>query len=390
MNVPSSGRVNFGELDALRGIAALLVALLHAQWINALCGLTGVRNAYLMVDFFFVLSGFIMYHTYGTKLGNALEFRKFVVVRLGRLYPLHLCFLMVFLGIEFVEYFATTTMGIKVGHAAFETNNGSAFLANLLLAHSLGFFDEQTFNTPSWSISTEFYAYLVFAVLFLFISGARGRRHASTIIAVVGFGSLLLLGARQMDYQADYGFLRCLYGFFLGVLAYSVYPRLLATQRGTAAAGAALLALTATVVFLMLKPPRSWADFAFPVLSAFTVLAVALAQGASAITWLSSRPMLWLGKVSYSIYMVHMSLVWFFSQLLRLVFGGQRVKINGDHIGFIAAPVWIGTAVLIVYVISLLVLSAFTYRYVEEPCRNYARRLAARMGQQAPKAVGAV
>ncbi|HEX7694251.1 MAG TPA: acyltransferase family protein, partial [Sphingomonas sp.] len=81
----------FVVLDGMRGLAALSVVALHtAQYFPSQ---TGPARAYLAVDFFFMLSGFVMAHAYGDKLRAGLTIKGFAEIRLARLYP------MIFLGV---------------------------------------------------------------------------------------------------------------------------------------------------------------------------------------------------------------------------------------------------------------------------------------------------
>jgi peptidoglycan/LPS O-acetylase OafA/YrhL len=81
--------VRFETLDSWRGICALLVAVFHMPLAGALAGNQFIRGSYLFVDFFFVLSGFVIAHAYGAKLTRGEGLAKFMVTRFGRLFPLH-------------------------------------------------------------------------------------------------------------------------------------------------------------------------------------------------------------------------------------------------------------------------------------------------------------
>ena len=98
-NIPKEATKFFAPLESLRGLAALVVVIFHAVWTNPVTGLHFFRNGSLMVDFFFVLSGFLITHSYGGKLRSFTECVRFLFLRIGRLYPLHLAFLLVFLAI---------------------------------------------------------------------------------------------------------------------------------------------------------------------------------------------------------------------------------------------------------------------------------------------------
>lgn len=85
----------FFKLESLRGLAACAVVLYHSPFnVNdAVLGL--FRNAYLFVDLFFVLSGFVMAHAYADKIAAGMRFSDYMALRLGRIYPLHLVMLLV-------------------------------------------------------------------------------------------------------------------------------------------------------------------------------------------------------------------------------------------------------------------------------------------------------
>src|SRR5579863_5191282 len=163
-DVPAPKVEFFVPLESLRGMAALIVVVYHAVWLNPLTQSTFFSNGALMVDFFFVLSGFVICHSYGDRLSDLRDFGRFLWLRLGRLYPLHIAFLMVFVFIEGVKYFAQLHYGIIADKPAFTVNDTGAFVANVFLLQALSFTAPLTFNYPSWSISVEVYAYVVFGI----------------------------------------------------------------------------------------------------------------------------------------------------------------------------------------------------------------------------------
>src|SRR5258705_13801306 len=80
----------FVVLDSWRGIAACLVALFHLDAYSHLYDVPFLRNSWLFVDFFFVLSGFVIAANYQQRLRDGFGVGRFLLLRLGRLYPLHL------------------------------------------------------------------------------------------------------------------------------------------------------------------------------------------------------------------------------------------------------------------------------------------------------------
>src|SRR5437016_14473091 len=83
----------FVVLDSWRGIAACLVALFHLDAYSHLYGVPFLRNSWPFVDFFFVLSGFVIAANYQQRLLDGFGAGQFLLLRLGRLYPLHFAML---------------------------------------------------------------------------------------------------------------------------------------------------------------------------------------------------------------------------------------------------------------------------------------------------------
>lgn len=141
-------------LTGLRGYAALWVFFLHATW-GMRAGSYAMKVAKLGgsgVIIFFVLSGFILSHTYAEKFAdNKMTHGRFMFARLARVYPLHLFTLIAFAFL------------VSIGYVGIGTNdNPYTFVLNLGLIQSWGITDLISWNQPSWSISTEMFAYLLF------------------------------------------------------------------------------------------------------------------------------------------------------------------------------------------------------------------------------------
>ncbi|HLI22865.1 MAG TPA: acyltransferase [Stellaceae bacterium] len=356
---------HFAALDSLRGLAAASVVLFHVRLLAGPAGplfaLGYVRNAYLMVDFFFVLSGFVIALNYAERIPDARAAARFVWLRFWRLYPLHLAFLFVLLAIEGVKWLAERRFGIALGGVAFATNDAWAFATNLLLAQSFGLTPQLTFNIPAWSIGAEFYTYLAFALV------ALATRRVMTVAAVIvaaGAMVLVLVSPDGLFLMQDGGFIRCLFGFFLGVIGCGVYRRLAA--RSVAASMAACLASLALVAALALLAwkPAPFFDFAIPPLAAVVVVALALAPGTRLSRVLSARPLAWLGRVSYSIYMTHWAVLLVATNLL--------LKLHFARAFGSGMPADIVLTLLCLA--PVLLLSQWTFRHIETPWRDWSRR----------------
>src|SRR4030095_14906992 len=157
------------NLTPMRGIAALLTVIFHIDLFmgNALVhpGDSSILNRmYLMVDFFFILSGFIMSHVYGNRFISRVksgDFKKFTIARFSRVYPLHFATLLFTIFILFLF----GTLGVPKNPILQVDNNAYSVVTNLLLLHSMNFDKWFTWVHASWSISTEWWAYMIFPFL---------------------------------------------------------------------------------------------------------------------------------------------------------------------------------------------------------------------------------
>lgn len=370
-------RTFFPSLESLRGIAALVVVFYHIGWINPFYDVGVIRNGALMVDLFFVLSGFVMMHCYGHIFTGSKSFWLFLRARFWRLYPLHFFMLLVFLGIEVVKYVAELKLGIVSGNPAFSKSDGESFFYHIFLVHSL-IQDHGSFNSPSWSISVEFYTYIVFAFIMVMV---KTPRYLSVIFVALFCLSLFIItqkGYSSLTFDYQDSIFRCLYGFFIGAFVHCIYQKisnnLLLQKTYHIEVLSFLVVFTLLSYFLGIKHDN-YIEFLVPPLVAFLILLLTLFPEhffSKVFCW---RPFLWLGKVSYSIYMVHMAFIWFFSAFLQSVLQVPKTTLeNGDIV--IATSMLEGTLATIALVICILYTSHFTFKYIEEPCRKWAKKSA--------------
>ncbi len=359
------------ELESIRGIAALLVVLFHMPlWNVHLYDIRFIRNSYYMVDLFFVLSGFVMSLNYSDRLHSVRDLLRFQFLRLGRLYPVHLLFLLLAVGAAASSWIAVTAFGVTMPNgSAFKDATFGSFAEQLLLVHALGFFKiAHPFNLPSWSISVEFYTYLVFGVICLV---PYYLLRLSTFLAVSGAALVLLLFADGTT--ADYSqVLQCLAGYFLGCLVAAFAARRPNALRN----GSTLVALVAMALFLCIRvDPRF--DIAIFFLSALLIVAVVCGTDDYTKRFLRHRVFRYLGLVSYSIYMSHTLVLWVCNQFVRVVLRRPEVVAGGistPQLSLLVALLWYGIAIA-----GTILVSAVVFKYVEDPCRLKSKELARRL-----------
>ncbi len=372
--IPQNGN-RFEALDGWRGICACLVVLFHFHGFSPLYTSGLIRNSYLFVDFFFVLSGFVIACNYSTRLGNWSELKRFVLLRIGRVYPLHLFMLALFVAYEAIRLLKGAADGSDVSVFSGETHP-LAILTNLFLVQSLHVHDSLTWNGPAWSISTELWTYVIFAVVSVWL----GMRNWMLLLAaLVSPVLLVLLSKTGMDTTYDYGLIRCVFGFALGVACFRIHSSL----PGAAGDGKQVLMsllevimVTTVVVFVSQVGTGVW-SFTAPFIFAIAVLLFSIEGGV--VSRLLRLPLLrWLGMISYSIYLTHFFFVMVFPRIAKRVAGQDLWTAmpvgNGQYVLAFGRNDLEGTVFYAVVLGMTLAFSALTYRFVEVPGREWTRR----------------
>lgn len=350
------------SLTGLRGIAASFVVIYHFFQIGAPRG--PIRNfvlhGYIAVDLFFVLSGFVIALTYAKNFAPGFSFRAygdFLYKRFGRIYPL---------------YFVGTAAGLAIAFLFHTEVTRLKVLSNLFLVQTWGI--APSIDDTSWSISTEFAAYLAFPLLTLLLLHSRPR--IAGAVAAIALGILILVATRSAATLNEVGngipfktgpldvfgpgtpypLLRCLAGFTLGVLAFRL-AGLPAVQR--IARSRPIGDVIALIVLVLLVVPGS--DIVLVL--AFVPLIICLACEAGIVARLMASPVIyWLGLVSYSIYITH--------RLIELTLRDATFH----ALSALHAP-HAFTATHILLIGPVVAVSALTFYAIERPARRWSRRL---------------
>ena len=357
-------------LTGLRGIAALIVFFAHTrehltdQGIDFSIPIL-VQRLFLMggrqVDIFFVLSGFILALTYQKWFVEAVTsatYWKFLQRRIARIYPLH--FVVLLLVLAMVTAARVLHLSTTYGLDRFDL---TTLPAHLLLVHAWGFLDGAgEWNPPSWSISIEAVAYLIFP--FLIWGTVRWAREKPWVL--VGIAVAIGLALNAATHWSTYGFgglARGLSEFLLGCATVNLYQRPIA-QWLQSNLGAWLAVLFLAVVFALTP------DTGFVIGIATAPLLLTLSADNAVSRMVGSRPLFFLGEISYSIYLGH----FLFSSAAYRVVSVQWMKTG-------TLQVVVGVTVVTAIVV---VASTVTYYAIERPGRDWLS------GRRAKKAASAV
>lgn len=351
-------RQRYEALDALRGICACMVAVMHLPTPGLLY--RSMHNGYLFVDFFFVLSGFVIAASYGDKLAQGFSVGRFMFLRLGRVYPLHLAMLLAFAAFEIV-----TRKPLEGDYSM------AGLISSLLLLQIFVGPDGATWNRPSWSIAAEVWTYLLFGLV---------ARYARPVLvpacAGIIFTALMFLPAdRHLNFLHDWALLRCLLGFSLGVLAHGArgylagrtIPHATLLETGIAALAAIMMAMQGALTM------------AIPFVFALAVLVFSFESGAVS-RLLKTGPLLFLGTLSYSIYMVHLFVMYRTVNALSAAqhFTGLGVTRMVDGQAQVGGSPLFGDAVSLTFLLAVVGVAWCTYRLIELPGQRWSRKYGAR------------
>ncbi len=341
-------------LDALRGIAALGVAIYHYD----LLARPGPRPfeaplalvyafGQLAVPLFYLLSGYIFFAAYAQSLGaGRLGSRDFFWLRVSRLYPLHLLTLLVVAGLQALAWHSTG------GYFAYGHNDWPHFLMNLGFIQFGWFNPIISFNGPSWSLSIEAALYVAFF--------AFARRFGAAAAPRLAFGALCLAISSLRAWLPLSGPLNVFFAEGLGCFFVGGCLQLTANWPDLRrfALGLGVLALGLGLLYASGGRRET-----MPILFAGVAL-VALAPGLRRVADLA--PLTWLGEISYSIYL------WHFPVQIALAV----VAVTLAPLDFSSA------ATLVLYLGLTLALSTLSFRYFETPARATVRDWAAARGRK--------
>lgn len=347
-------RINLAALTGARGLAAWFVVLYHIRpGLSATASpalMTGLSKGYLAVDFFFMLSGFVLWLTYGERLrdGGWAQVPRFLGRRIARIWPLHLFIL----GVAAALALVLELTGRNADHYPW-----AELPLHILLLQNWGFTNALSWNDPAWSISCEWAAYLLFPLLAL---GANWRRASSmtlilTIVLIAVFLHTMMARGGATTLGVDiprFGLPRALVEFTMGTLVCTLWQR----WRTRPALPASAAAGTAIVLLGLTASGTVPETLAVPLFFAALLLGLAL-TAAHPANPLGSRALVYLGEISYATYLVHFVGYVLFKLL------------------FVADPFAVPLATLAAFLALTLLASAVLHHLVELPAQASLRRL---------------
>ena len=338
----------FRSLTGVRAVAAVGVVVFHmvGQYPGAVSHPIIGKILHFGgngVDLFFILSGFILAYSYEAIFLNHSKntYLLFLQKRLARIFPAHLfaLLLMLILG-----------LGLRaLGNPFFENNGLRDFLAQLFLVSNWNPLKDAVlnWNVPSWSISSEWLAYLLFPILL-----HRIRYFSKSLLYTLAFGLPFLMASSYYFGPANFGLIRVLCEFPAGIALYFLFNKFRSSFSASLwdrfGSMAAILYVTVGMTLGLLELNVRWAVIFIPPI----LISLALSKSTLAMTLAKPFPV-YLGRISYSLYITH----YFVLSAMRFLFISPRFQ-KGNFFFFILTLV----EIIVIYIVARA-----TYRFVELP-----------------------
>lgn len=342
------------QLDVFRALAALSVCAVHFTY-------ESFFHKYfaegIFVQLFFTLSGFVIFLNYSDKINNLEDFKNFIFKRFKRLYPLHLFFLILFLLVEFLKYFLNFKFGMTPNITPFEINNLNNFFLNLFFLQH--FAEMNNFNSPSWSISVEMMLYVTFSII-IFIN----RR---SLIFILFFYIILFLFLLKNTYGSTLSidaYYSGLYSFSIGCLFCVFYKKKNFFFKNLIFNYLFYFLLTIffiEIFYLKFISAKYIYSFIFGLIF---YLSCFLNSNFYLFKICFNNFFIYLGKISYSIYLSHLLIFFIINNFLKFFLKVPTfVNPAGNlvlKLSFFEANLYTTFA----YILTI-VISSFTYKYIE-------------------------
>jgi len=359
-------RATINSLTGVRGIAAIWVAMFHGYGMLPIDpGFPqAVRNmiqcGWVAVDLFFVLSGYVIcyVHLSDFKRFSWSSTWHFWKLRLARIYPAHLVMTLAWLPVLIV---ATVVFPETLTPSVREQFSGTALIAALTLTNGWGLPHSEGWNGVSWSVGSEWFAYLTFPVLAILLNRIGTSRAAlllaGTSMIVPLVLAIVVNGGDHFMLPWSWAIVRVETAFILGSAIYLMNQRM--NQRLSAAG-----LLIASVISIFIIAARGAPGLEIGALIVcFAVLIASLAKSPKIGDWIfGSRFLVFLGKISYSIYLSHYLVVVVLRHISEKIVRGAASPLQSS-------------LMLVAYLVIIVVVGYWLFTAVEDPARRVLRRV---------------
>lgn len=358
----------FDVLDSFRGLAAIFVVIYHMRFVGSITELSFFKGSYLFVEFFFVLSGFVLAYGYHSKINP--KFRDFFITRTFRILPLHAFVLIIMILLEFGKLLAYKN-GFHFYSEPF-TNKAqlSDIVPNLFLLQAwLPGAYTFSWNFPSWSISVEYYMYMIFFVTLMFANNFR--------YLFWSFISLTMFMLIFINIDIGMEVIRGLSCFFLGAITYLVYKNTYKKIRLHKHYFSLIEVILLLLVVAIVSSNLEYKSLIASALFSGTVFVFAFEMGCVSKIFKHDL-LIRLGKLSYSIYMTQAVVLFIIFSVVKIAQKTMNFEfiITEHKLRYIDLGNTVYNNIAIIFTILIIVLlSRLTHKYIEQKGQNIGKRL---------------
>jgi len=348
-------RIN--KLDGLRGVFSLLVVLYHFSPVllsQQVHDYFFIRQSRCFVDFFFVLSGYVIAVNYNHAIVNVNLFFTYINKRFIRLYPLLLYTTFVVLFYEII-YNNFLVQYVKVENQTLSSHLFIRTLDTLLFTNATPILGSTYgMNLPAWSISSEMISYIIFGIVSLYAVGKR--KNILLLLIIIGCFAFSIYH-QQYFFTSSFGFVRGLICFSLGYFVFKFSSYSFSLNKNLEL----LIPFILLAIFYQLNTYPIGAKrelfglFSIPLFFALAILVLLKTNGRLS-QFLETKPLQFLGKISYSIYLNHTIVIYIFPGFTFFVLK----KLNMDRTPFT------NTLTLLITFLLIIIYSKYTQQLIEK------------------------
>lgn len=368
-------------LDSTRGIFAVMVVFLHMTNQSHILYFRFIRNSDIFVEFFFVLSGFVIALSADGRVGDVRTAAAFLIRRIGRIAPLNIAMLTAFVFMILVKS-AARHSGVFSAAENYKSSEIIPFIIeNALLVQNFRNETVVWLNFPSWSISAELWAYVLFAVFCI-----APQRYFPWLAAVALSLSFLVLQQvfdPGFGHFTDMGLYRGICHFFVGYFAYLVWKRV--EKKHLPAASFVEIALVISIILTTILSDIYAVNTFAPLIFAIAIIVFSFQSGFISRI-LRGRFFRDLGDWSYSIYMVHAFVLSVSGVIVRVLERELHASFySPSGIDSVKAMLidfgnpYAMDIFSVFLVVVVILISRVTYRFIELPGRAYFKTLSNRL-----------
>lgn len=346
-------------LQSLRGICVILVMLVHFNPYNGFfLQIHIVASAAVFV--FLVLSGFIISMVYEDKITNMSNLTKFYKKRFLRMYPMHALFLFIFLGLEFLKLYFENTYQIVSNNPAFQVNNLYYFFSNLFLLNI--FNNSLSYNLPAWTVSGEFLASIFYGLSCIIL---RKKYLRSLFFVFILFSTIFLFFFYEknfINYTTTFALFSVIYCFITGYFFFEIFNSKGHIYNFFTKNFIQLLNLILVFIFLKFEN----LNFFFPFSCGVIIIYLCnLSETNFSGKFWYNKFLIFTGKISYTLYISHFFVYWFYTQLFRHVLKIENIN-SFENTNFIDGHLTIYILKIILSFSSSYFLSYYLYNKFEK------------------------